>query len=270
MTPINVDLTSCDLNLLWAARWRCPWPHSSDKYGCEYATVRFRLAHDPSERHALALAIRRSVRHPLPMPPPLGHTTMLDALGTTTQTKNSEAPLKNIGDRQRLLERLNLALRIARRTIQYLGRTDFMGADLPEGNFLPEKPLAEAAMLLYAAKEERSHPGVKEVFDALVQDLMPYARSKQMGWDVLRYPSVCLQVATPHILLGLLGFEDSQFDGLLGRSAAASVPSGGCQRSSGDVALHHDTNPRTRSVGLDPPASANVRSDEICIGSRRR
>lgn len=151
---------------------------------------------------------------------------MLDALGTTTQTKNSEAPLKNIGDRQRLLERLNLALRIARRTIQYLGRTGFMGADLPEGNFLAEKPLAEAAMLLYAAKEERSDPGVKEVFDALIQDLMPYARSKQMGWDVLRYPSVCLQVATPHILLGLLGFEDSQFDGLLGRSAAASASRG--------------------------------------------
>jgi hypothetical protein len=151
---------------------------------------------------------------------------MLDALGTTTQKENIEVPLSDIGDRERLLKRLNLALRIARRTIQFLGATGFRGADLPEGNFLAEKPLAESAMLLYAAKEERSDPGVKEVFDAVVQDLLPHARSKQMGWDVLRYPSVCLQVATPHILLGVLGFEDSQFDGLLGRTAAACASRG--------------------------------------------
>jgi hypothetical protein len=148
---------------------------------------------------------------------------MVDALDTTTQI---DVPLRDIGDCQRLLERLNLALRIARRTIQFLGATGFTGADLPEGNFLAEKPLAETAMLLYAAKEERSDPAVKEVFDALVQDLMPYARSKQMAWDILRYPSVCLQIATPHILLGLLGFEDSRFDGLLGRSAAACASRG--------------------------------------------
>lgn len=135
-------------------------------------------------------------------------------------------PFRDIGDRQRLLERLNLALRIARRTIQFLGAEGFSGADLPEGNFASEKPLAESAMLLYVAKEERSDPGVKEAFDGLVQDLMPYARSKQMGWDVLRYPSVCLQLATPHILLGLLGFEDPQFDGLLGQSAAACASRG--------------------------------------------
>lgn len=135
-------------------------------------------------------------------------------------------PSKDIGDRQPLLKRLNLALRIARRTILFLGARGFRGADLPEGNFAAEKPLAESAMLLYAAKEERSDPAIKQVFDGLVRDLMPYARSKRMGWDVLRYPSVCLQLATPHILLGILGFEDTQFDGLLGRSAAACASRG--------------------------------------------
>lgn len=107
-----------------------------------------------------------------------------------------------------------------------MGARGFRGADLPEGNFAAEKPLAESAMLLYAAKEERSDPAIKQVFDGLVRDLMPYARSKRMGWDVLRYPSVCLQLATPHILLGILGFEDTQFDGLLGRSAAACASRG--------------------------------------------
>lgn len=135
-------------------------------------------------------------------------------------------PLKGIDGRQDLLKRLNLALRIARRTIQFLGAEGFKGADLPEGNFAAEKPLAEAAMLLYAAKEGRSDPIVKEVFDGLLRDLIPYARSKQMRWDVLRYPSVCLQLATPHILLGMLGCDDSRFDGLLERAMAASASQG--------------------------------------------
>ena len=134
--------------------------------------------------------------------------------------------LKDTEDRQRLLKRLNLALRIARRTIQFLGEKGFAGAELPEGNFAAEKPLAEAAMLLYAAKEERANPCIKEVFDGLVRDLVPYARSKQMRWDVLRYPSVCLQLATPHILLGKLGCEDSQFNGLLGRATTACAGRG--------------------------------------------
>lgn len=128
--------------------------------------------------------------------------------------------------RQRLLKRLGLALRIAERTIQFLGADGFDGADLPEGNFAPEKPLAETAMLLYVASRERSDPGVQKGFDDLVQDLIPYARSKQMGWDVLRHPSVCLQLATPHILLDILGRQDSHFDDLLARTEAACASRG--------------------------------------------
>jgi hypothetical protein len=134
--------------------------------------------------------------------------------------------LNNAEDRQRLLKRLNLALRIARRTVQFLGAKGFAGADLPEGNFAAEKPLAEAAMLLYTAKEERSDPEVKEAFDGLLRDLMPYARSKQTRWDLLRYPSVCLQLATPHILLGMLGCGDPEFNRLLGRAATAGASRG--------------------------------------------
>ena len=130
------------------------------------------------------------------------------------------------GVRQRLLKRLRLALRIAKWTIQFLGAEGFNAADLPEGNFAAEKPLAETAMLLYVASRERSDPGVRERFDGLVQGLIPYARSKQMGWDVLRYPSVCLQLATPHILLDILGHQDSQFDDLLARTEAACASRG--------------------------------------------
>jgi hypothetical protein len=142
------------------------------------------------------------------------------------QKGNLEVPVHAAGVRQGLLKRLGLALRIAGRTIKFLGADGFNGADLPEGNFAAEKPLAETAMLLYVARRERSDPSVQGIFDKLVQDLIPCARSGRMVWDVLRYPSVYLQLATPHILLSALGRQDSQFDDLLARTEAASSSRG--------------------------------------------
>src|ERR1700732_1947085 len=112
---------------------------------------------------------------------------------------------QDAGVRPNLLKRLSLALRIAERTVQLLGADGLDGSDLPEGNFAAEKPLAETAMLLYVARRHKSEPTVQKAFDDLVQNLSPYARSRRMALDVLRYPSVCLQLATPHILLNILG-----------------------------------------------------------------
>jgi hypothetical protein len=134
--------------------------------------------------------------------------------------------LQSVGTRRRLLKRLGLALRIAERTIRFLGADGFNGADSPEGNFAAEKPLAETAMLLYVASRERSEPTVQKAFDDLVQNLRPYARSKRMGLDILRYPSVCLQLATPHILLSIFGDRNSHFDDLLARTEAACASQG--------------------------------------------
>ncbi len=134
--------------------------------------------------------------------------------------------MQDVGARQRLLKHLGLALGIAERTVRFLGAEGFSGADLPEGNFAAEKPLAETAMLLYLASRERSDAAIQKTFDGLVEDLIPYARSRQMAWDALRHPSVCLQLATPHILLGILGRPDSRFDDLLASSEAARASRG--------------------------------------------
>jgi hypothetical protein len=134
--------------------------------------------------------------------------------------------LQDVEARQRLLKHLGVALGIAERTVRFLGADGFSGADLPEGNFSAEKPLAETAMLLYVARRERSDATVQKAFDDLVDDLIPYARSRQMAWDVLRHPSVCLQLATPHILLRILGRLDSQFDDLLARAEATLASQG--------------------------------------------
>lgn len=128
--------------------------------------------------------------------------------------------------REELLRRLALALRIGKRTIKHLGAEGFRGAELPEGNFAAEKPLAETAMLLHVASRERSDPAIQEGFDGLVRDLIPYARSMQMRWDTLRYPSVCLQMATSHILLEILGSKDPAFNDLLACATAASASRG--------------------------------------------
>jgi hypothetical protein len=147
------------------------------------------------------------------------------ALGRN-QIESFRVSMEGARVRQSLLDRLVLALSIARRTIQYLGAKGFNGADLPEGNFAAEKPLAETAMLLYVASRERWEPGVQQEFDGLVQDLIPHARSKQMAWDILRYPSVCLQLATPHILLDILGHKDTNFNDLLACTEAAYATRG--------------------------------------------
>lgn len=134
--------------------------------------------------------------------------------------------LQQLDVRRDLRRRLLLALRIAERTLQFLGTDGFDGSDMPEGNFAAEKPLAETAMLIYAAARHASDPCIRNACRALVQRLSPYARSARMRWDIVRYPTVCLQLATPHILLGALGNGDAAFDDLLGKSWTSSVSRG--------------------------------------------
>jgi len=163
------------------------------------------------------------------MIPSLSPSVIANIMKTTLDSRAMEdVPVtsQDSAVRQNLLRRLRLALKIARRTIQFLGANGFSGAESSEGNFAAEKPLAETAMLLYLADREPSDPGVRESVRELVRDLIPYARSRQMAWDIVRYPSVSLQLATPHILLTRLGQPDARFDGLLA-SADASTASRG-------------------------------------------
>jgi hypothetical protein len=116
-----------------------------------------------------------------------------------------------------------LAFRIAQRTLKFLGTNGFGDAEVPGGNFAAEKPVAETAMLLHVAAQHRSDPCLEKEFTSLARELLPLARSTQMAWDVLRHPSVCLQLATPHILLRLMGYPDDRWDRLLALAEATSV-----------------------------------------------
>jgi hypothetical protein len=166
----------------------------------------------------------------MPMRTPNEHKAALAAdLGEDPGMQHPELQqlgLHDAGFQQNLLQRLSLAFRIAERTIQFLGTDGFNRSDLPEGNFAAEKPLAETAMLLYVARRHVSDPALQIACEKLLQQLIPYARSRQMKWDILRYPSVCLPLATPHILLSTLGHKDACFDELLAQSEIAGASRG--------------------------------------------
>jgi hypothetical protein len=135
-------------------------------------------------------------------------------------------PLEKDAIRLELLRRVDRALKIADRAIQYLGKRGFNDAEEPEGNFAAEKPIAETAMLLYVANRIRGEQPVADAFQSLAQTLIPLARSRDAAWDTVRYPSVCLQLATAHILLAALGWQDPEFDKLVFQSQIASASKG--------------------------------------------
>src|SRR5215472_10434097 len=99
--------------------------------------------------------------------------------------KMAKSPVRHHAVRQGLLNRLNLALRIAKRTVRFLGADGFSGADSPEANFAAEKPLAETSILLHVSSGARSDSAIRDRFDDLVQELIPFSRSERMAWDIL-------------------------------------------------------------------------------------
>ena len=125
-----------------------------------------------------------------------------------------------------LVRRLCLALSIAKRAIGYLAEGGYHDEEVPEANFGPDKPLAETAMLLYAASAVTEHPQLKEWVYELSLLLAPYARSRRTACAIALHPTICFQLAMPHILLSQLGYPDSRFDRLIALSAGSQAQRG--------------------------------------------
>jgi hypothetical protein len=125
-----------------------------------------------------------------------------------------------------LVRRLCLALSIAKRAIGFLGEDGYWDEEVPEGSFGPDKPLAETAMLLYVAAAVPGHPQVKERVDELSLLLAPLARSHRTACTIALHPTICFQLAMPHILLSQLGLRDPRFDRLLALSAECRAQRG--------------------------------------------
>lgn len=124
------------------------------------------------------------------------------------------------------MRRLCLALNIAKRAIGFLGEDGYRDEEVPEGSFGPDKPLAETAMLLHAASAATGHAQVKERVDELSLLLAPHARSLRTACAIALHPTICFQLAMPHILLSHHGLRDPRFDPLLALSAESQAHRG--------------------------------------------
>jgi len=126
-----------------------------------------------------------------------------------------------IWDEADLEARLCRALDVTKKTLAYFAVDGFEDAEVPENNFRPEKPVAECAMLIYAASLAMHLPNVANRIDEIAHLLVPYARSQQTLLNIALHPSLCIDYAVPHILLSKLGYYDLAFDSVLKSSMSS-------------------------------------------------
>jgi hypothetical protein len=118
-------------------------------------------------------------------------------------------------DESDIVKRLCRALDIAKRSVTLFSERGYTDREIADNSFRPDKPIAETAMLLYAASGVRHHPDVAIRIDDIARDLAPLARSKRIMLSMALHPAVCVEFAVPHILLSRLGFKDERFDHFL-------------------------------------------------------
>lgn len=125
-----------------------------------------------------------------------------------------------------LTRRLDRALGIARRTVTLLGEQGYRDDTTPQDSFGPDKPLAETAMLLHVASSVAQSVGLSDPVAALARQVAQFARSGRVTCAIALHPSICFQLAMPHILMSGLGRRDEAVDRLVSLSAASQAACG--------------------------------------------
>ena len=126
--------------------------------------------------------------------------------------------------------RLCRALDIAKTTVDYFALGGYTDEVSPEYSFGPEKAVAEAAMLAYAAATCGQRTKVAGRVDELARLLIPHARSERVLVNIAVHPTLVFKFAVPHVLLSKLGYCDAVFDDFL-RSCVSAQARNGRDRS---------------------------------------
>ena len=129
-------------------------------------------------------------------------------------------------DEDDVARRLCRALDITLRSLTLFSEKGYADAEQADNGFRPDKPIAEAAMLLYASAGLDHYVGVAERTENLALALVPLARSRRIMLSMSLHPSVCVEFAVPHILLSRLGYEDERFDEFLGLCLSSQAAMG--------------------------------------------
>lgn len=111
--------------------------------------------------------------------------------------------------------RLTRALDFAALIVADFAHTGYVDEVKPELGFGPEKVVAEAVMLAYAAAGAGVGSGIQERVDALAATLAPLSRSHVARADAALNPQRAFRRAVPHVLLTSLGYPDAGFDELI-------------------------------------------------------
>ena len=126
--------------------------------------------------------------------------------------------------------RLCRALDIAKTTVDYFAVDGYTDDVSPEYSFGPEKAVAEAAMLAYAASACGQRANVTRRVDELARLLILHARSERVLVNIAVHPTLVVKFAVPHVLLSRLGYCDASFDDFL-RSCVSAQARNGRDRS---------------------------------------
>ncbi|GAA1962726.1 DUF6895 family protein [Microbacterium deminutum] len=111
-----------------------------------------------------------------------------------------------------LERRLIGALDFAAAVVSEFGESGYADEVRPALGFGPEKVIAEATMLAYAAAGVTQATAVVDRVDALARQLVPHVRSPQALADMVLNPDRVFKRCVPHVLLSVLGFHDDLFD----------------------------------------------------------
>ncbi|HSN11954.1 MAG TPA: hypothetical protein VLS51_07595 [Propionibacteriaceae bacterium] len=132
--------------------------------------------------------------------------------------------------RDDLEDRVVRALGLAVTVLDELGETGFTDSERPALSFGPDKPVAESAMLAYAAAGATPGRRLASAVDEVVQRLVPLCRSPRALADAALRPHRAFKYAIPHTLLTALGHPDQRIDDFLlaqcatARGVAADLP----------------------------------------------
>ncbi len=126
-------------------------------------------------------------------------------------------------DASDLSRRLRRAIELAIETVEEFGDGGWVDDEAPALSFGPEKVVAEAAMLAWAAAGSDRDPELRARLVELCERLESKVGAERVLADVAGQPARAFKYAVPHVLLGALGHVQPDRDRFLGSRCARTA-----------------------------------------------
>src|SRR6187551_325793 len=97
-------------------------------------------------------------------------------------------------DEADIVRRLCRSLDVTKKSIALFSERGYTDSQIVDNSFRPDKPIAEATMLLYAASG-LAHAGVAERVEEVAAQLAPLARSQRIRLSMALHPALCVEFA---------------------------------------------------------------------------